>query len=94
MSLYPEENISKLQELLGDEFSGGNEQRMAAALNMSGGTKMLYGSRIETNKRLAIFGDTVMTRIMGEKWLASGLEAGNTLSHLVSVLMPRKADHR
>ena len=83
MALFPEEVIATAENIIGYEFPEQKKHILASALNASGSTKILYGARIETNKRLAIFGDVVLTKTLCVRWIDSGLEVGEYL-HIIA----------
>lgn len=90
MVLFPEEKISATETILGYVFGGAENAEnnmkeklpLATALNASGNTLLLHGGRVTPNKRLAIYGDAIMTKVMCARWLDSGLPLSKSTTHL------------
>ena len=71
MSIFPEQVITRTESILGYDFK--DKILLASALNAAGNTHILHGARIATNKRLSIYGDTMMTALFCTKWYAANL---------------------
>ena len=76
MPLFPSFNIEACERIIDYEFR--DQALLAQALNASGAALILGDSRVETNRRLAIYGDVAMTKILCAKWFRTGLSQGKT----------------
>lgn len=79
-SAFPRERISRSGEILGYEFN--DKSLLASALNTSGSSHyILHGARVVQNKRLSLYGDTVMTALLCMRWYAAGLPQSKYSTH-------------
>jgi hypothetical protein len=74
MSLFPDGKVERCEEIIGHKFW--DKSLCAQALNATGAIHFLNGKKIEYNRRLAIYGDVILTNVFGKAWFERGLSPG------------------
>lgn len=69
-----EQAVTDYEQLITYEFT--DTRYLAQALNASGNPIWFRGQPVESNKRLAVYGDAVLTARLCRKWITTSLTQG------------------